>query len=69
LSWQLDGNFWEHEYSMTDGMQTIMSLSKKFFTWGDSYELDMSDSTNELLCLCVTLAVDCVLEAQSSAQS
>ena len=61
LSWRLDGNIWAHEYSLTDNGRHIMRLSKKWFTWGDSYELDITDPQNELMCLCVSLAVDCAL--------
>jgi uncharacterized protein YxjI len=66
LSWQLEGDFWAHEYSLEEkyGKQ-IMRLSKKWFSWGDSYELDIADSQNELLCLCIALAVDCALSQQS----
>ena len=69
LSWRLDGDLWAHEYSLTDAGRQIMRLSKKWFTWGDSYELDIADPRDELLCLCVALAVDCALEAQNNANS
>ncbi|MCL1808016.1 MAG: hypothetical protein FWG31_09995 [Oscillospiraceae bacterium] len=36
------------------------------FSWGDSYELDIADPQNELLCLCVALAVDCALDAKNT---
>ena len=38
----------------------------EFFTWGDSYELDITDGINELPCLCVALAVDCAMAVQNS---
>lgn len=61
LPWQMEGDFWSHNYIMHDAGQDIMRLSKAWFTWGDSYELEIFDQGNELLCLCVTLAVDCAL--------
>jgi len=48
-----------------DGQNEIMRISKKWFTWGDSYELDIFDPQNEILCLCVALAIDCAM-AQAS---
>jgi len=66
LPWQLNGNFWAHEYTLTDGNRQIMQLSKAWFTWGDSYELDIADLRDELMCLCVTLAVDCALESETA---
>ena len=67
LPWSLDGDFWAHEYSLAGNGQQVMSLSKKWFTWGDSYELDISDLQDELMCLCVALAVDCALSMQNAA--
>jgi uncharacterized protein YxjI len=65
LSWRLEGDFWAHEYSLTEDSRQIMGLSKKWFTWGDSYELSITDPRDELLCLCVALAVDCALATQT----
>ena len=61
LTWRLDGDFFAHEYSLIDGSNTIMKLSRKWFTWGDSYELDIADNQDPLLCLSIALAVDCCL--------
>lgn len=69
LPWTMSGDFWAHDYFLTDNDRQIMSLSKKWFTWGDSYQLDIADPRNELLCLCIALAVDCVLAAESAAAS
>ena len=67
LPWHMDGDFWAHEYSLVENNRQIMRLSKKWFSWGDSYELDIADPRNELLCLCVGLAVDCALAMQNAA--
>ncbi len=64
LPWQMDGDFWEHDYVMYDDRQEIMRMRKAWFTWGDSYELVINDPKNEILCLGVALAVDCAV-AQS----
>ena len=66
LPWHLNGDIWAHEYSLDDNIGSrIMQMSKIWFTWGDSYELDITDARNELLCLCVALAVDCAMAVQS----
>jgi len=64
LPWQMNGDYWEHDYVMYDDRYEIMRLSKAWFTWGDSYEIEIFDPQNELLCLSVALAVDCAV-AQS----
>ena len=61
LSWHLEGDFLAHEYRLMDGHNAIMQLSRKWFTWGDSYELDIADNQDPLLCLCIALAVDCCM--------
>jgi len=67
LPWHLNGDIWAHEYSLDDfGGQQIMRMSKKWFTWGDSYELDITDDRNEILCLSLALAVDCAIAVQSN---
>jgi uncharacterized protein YxjI len=66
LPWVLDGDFWAHEYSLTENGREIMRLSKKWFSWGDSYELDIDNPRHELLCLCVALAVDGALAIQNA---
>jgi len=54
-SWRMEGDFLAHDYSLYYNGKQIMSLSKKWFTRGDSYELDISDSRDEVLCLCIAL--------------
>lgn len=69
LPWQMQGDFWAHDYLMYDGGQEIMRLSKAWFTWGDSYELEIFNPQNEVLCLGVALAVDCALAAADNNSS
>jgi uncharacterized protein YxjI len=68
LPWRLEGDFFAHEYSLYHQDELIMRLSKKWFTWGDSYELDIFRPEDERLCLCVALAVDCAVERQTGSR-
>ncbi len=69
LSWRMGGDFFDHEYSLTSKEGEIMRLSKKWFTWGDTYELDIHEPQNELICLCVALAVDCALAIEEASRN
>ena len=60
LDWVVDGNFMAHDYAVTDSRGEVMRISKAWLTWGDFYELNIADPQNELLCLCVALAIDCI---------
>jgi len=67
LDWVINGNFWEHEYAVSDSRGDVMRISKAWLSWGDFYELDIADGQDELLCLCVTLAIDCITADNTSA--
>lgn len=55
----LEGHIWEHNYQLYEGGNLIMEVYKEWFTWGDSYVLDILNPKDELLCLSVVLAIDC----------
>ena len=61
-SWALKGDFLSHDYTLSDDYRSIMNITKEWFTWGDSYMLDISEPKDELMCLCIVLAVDCANE-------
>ena len=46
--------------------RTIVRITKEWFTWGDSYVLDILDPADELVALAVVLTVDCVAEASQN---
>lgn len=70
IPWHVKGDFWAHEYAMYDeSEQLVMQLSKHWFTWGDSYELDITNDKDALLCVCVTLAVDAAISSESASAS
>ena len=69
LGWEIDGSFMAHDYQITKRDRKIVTISKEWMTWGDSYELDIADPADELVALAVVIAIDCVTEASSAAAS
>ena len=69
LGWEIDGSFMAHDYQITKNGRNIVTISKEWMTWGDSYELDIADPADELVALAVVIAIDCVTEAGSAAAS
>ena len=67
--WDVDGSFWEHDYEVTENGRPIVSIRKEWMTWGDTYELDIADTGDEVMALAVVLAIDCVLDAQQNANN
>lgn len=66
LGWEIDGDFWDHDYTIMKNGSAIVSISKEWFTWGDCYELDIENQEDEIVALAVVLAIDCVLAAQKN---
>ena len=69
LGWEIDGSFLAHDYQITKRGRKIVTISKEWMTWGDSYELDIADPADVLVALAVVIAIDCVTEANSAATS
>ncbi len=66
LGWQIEGSFMAHDYEIIKGNRSIVTISKEWMTWGDSYELDIADPADEIVALAVVLTIDCVIEAQNN---
>lgn len=65
LGWDVHGDLWAHEYEIDAVGWTIAAISKRWFTWGDTYEIDIADDADEVMVLCVVLIIDAVI-AQSN---
>lgn len=61
LGWTVNGNFLTHDYEITSDGRTIASISKRWFSWGDTYEIDISDDADEVMAICVVLIIDAVI--------
>lgn len=63
FGWQVEGDFWQHEYEITDGYRSVVSVSKEWMTWGDSYEIEVKDGVDEINALATVLVIDSCIEA------
>lgn len=69
LGWEVTGDFWAHDYEITQNGRSIVTIHKQWMTWGDCYEMDIADGSDEITALSVVLAIDCVMAAQAAAGS
>ena len=67
LGWEIEGDMLIHEYKITQNGSPIVSISKEWMTWGDSYELDILNPADEIMALAVVLTIDCVTAPKSGA--
>ena len=64
--WEVSGSAWMHDYEITHHGQPVVTISKEWMTWGDSYELTIADPQDEILALAAVLVIDCVIAAQNN---
>lgn len=60
--WEVRGDFLQHEYTIKKGEEEIAAVTKKWFTWGDTYLLDVAEGKNAVPALAVMIALDCIAE-------
>lgn len=57
--WNIEGNFMEWDYSITDSAgRQVAAVSKQLFNWTDTYVIDINDPGDALGALMFVLAVD-----------
>lgn len=69
LGWEVEGDFFAHDYEILRNGSPIAYIHKQWMSWGDSFELNIADGANEPLTLAVVLAIDCVLDAAQRSNS
>ena len=67
LGWEINGSFMAHDYEITKAGRTIVTISKEWMTWGDSYELNIANPADEIVALAGGRTIDCVTESNSGA--
>lgn len=60
VDWTIEGDFFAHSYRVLSGGKVIMSIEKRWLSWGDTYELNIDPQHNPLLCLAAAIVIDCV---------
>lgn len=65
LGWEVDGDFFDHDYQITDNGRAVASVSKQWFTWGDAYEIDIDPGVDEVTALAVVLVIDACLDSRN----
>ncbi len=63
--WDVEGDFFAHDYTVLRGGTSIASISKEWFTFGDCYALRIADPADEICALALVLAIDCAMEQQN----
>jgi uncharacterized protein YxjI len=54
----VQGNIFDHEYAITQGRKQIAQVSKQWFTFTDTYGVEVASGQNDILILAVAIAID-----------
>src|SRR5437867_2440841 len=55
---EASGNFTDHEYAFTRHGETVARVSKQWFTWTDTYGVEVAEGEDDVLVLASTVVVD-----------
>jgi uncharacterized protein YxjI len=55
---EAEGNFLDHEYAFKRGGRTVATVSKRWFSWTDTYGVDVDDGEDQVLVLASAVVVD-----------
>ena len=69
LDWQVEGDFFAHDYEVSENGRPVVMIHKEWMTWGDCYELAIANSADEIAALATVLAIDCVISQARAASS
>lgn len=57
---QASGDFMDHEYVFKRGNRHVATVSRKWFSWSDTYGVDIDDQEDDVLILASTVIIDMV---------
>ena len=58
--YEVQGDFWSHEYSFFRKGKEIATVSKKYFSWADTYGIDIIDGEDDITILAAAVVIDLV---------
>ena len=54
------GSFLDHEYTFTRGGRVVAEVSKRWFSWSDTYGVDVADGEDAVLILASSVVIDMI---------
>jgi uncharacterized protein YxjI len=55
---EAEGNFTDHEYEFRRGADTVATVSKRWFTWTDTYGVEVAPDEDPVLILASAVVID-----------
>lgn len=57
----IEGSFWQHEYQFNRGSRLVARVSKQFWSWTDTYGVEILDGEDDIVILCAAIVIDQML--------
>ena len=61
----IEGSFWEHHYAFHRQEGVVARVSKEFWTWSDTYGVEIADGEDDVAVLCAAIVIDQVLHDEN----
>ncbi|MFJ8236432.1 LURP-one-related/scramblase family protein [Ureibacillus sp. NPDC094379] len=66
---EVQGNWWDMNFQVYQNGEIIGQVSKEWFTWGDSYKVQILNDEMEAIIIALVVAIDCVKADQAASSS
>lgn len=66
---EVQGNWWDMNFQVYQHGEVIGKVNKEWFTWGDSYKVEIVKEEMEKIMIALVVAIDCVKADHAAASS
>ncbi|RWR04382.1 LURP-one-related family protein [Siminovitchia fortis] len=66
---EVRGNWWDMNFEVFQNGEIAGAVGKEWFTWGDSYQVQIEKGEMETILIALVVAIDCVKADQAAASS
>lgn len=66
---EVRGNWWDMNFQVLQNGEVISQVNKEWFTWGDSYKVDILKDEMEPILIALVVAIDCVKADEAASRS
>lgn len=67
-NWTVEGNFWGYDYTIYQDRHLVAVISKKYFSWTDTFEIDIQDESADIVnIISIVMAIHTDMEKQRTA--
>ncbi|CDO04758.1 hypothetical protein BN988_03325 [Oceanobacillus picturae] len=63
---EVHGNWWDMNFEVFQYGEAVGKVNKEWFTWGDSYKVQVLNEEMETIIIALVIAIDCVKADQAS---